>query len=87
VRVRPSKGLAWQTIEGEAVLLDLTRGRSLGLNETASVIWSLLPDHDDEAIAAELVRRFDVSPERARADVTRLLGRLLERGVVEEEKP
>lgn len=84
MRVRPTKGLAWQTIEGEAVLLDLSHGRSMGLNGTASVVWSLLPDHDDEEIAAELVRRFDVSLERARADVGRLLARLLERGVVEE---
>ena len=84
MRVRPARGLAWQLIEGEAVLLDLTHGRSLGLNETASVIWSLLPDHDDEEIAAELVRRFDVPLDRARADVSRLVSRLLERGVVEE---
>jgi predicted DNA-binding transcriptional regulator len=84
VRVRPSRGLAWQTIEGEAVLLDLSHGRSLGLNETASVIWSLLPDHDDEQIARELARRFDVSAERARGDVACLIRRLLERGLVEE---
>ncbi len=84
MRVRPVRGLAWQTIEGEAVLLDLNQGRSLGLNETASVVWSLLPDHDDEEIATELARRFDVPVERARADVARLVARLLERGLVEE---
>jgi hypothetical protein len=84
VRVRPARGLAWQTIEGEAVLLDLTHGRSLGLNETASVIWSLLPDHDDEQIAAELVRRFDVPLDRAREDVSHLISKLLERGLVEK---
>lgn len=84
MRVRPARGLAWQLIEGEAVLLDLTHGRSLGLNETASVIWSLLPDHDDEQVAEELVRRFDVPLDRARADVQHLVSRLLERGVVEK---
>jgi hypothetical protein len=84
VRVRPSRSLAWQTIEGEAVLLDLSRGRSMGLNETASLVWSLLPDLDDEQIAQELARRFDVSVERARNDVGCLISRLLERGMVEE---
>jgi predicted DNA-binding transcriptional regulator len=83
VRVRPARGLAWQTIDGEAVLLDLARGRSLGLNETATVVWSLLPDHDDEEIAAEIARRFEVDLDRARADVGELLAGLVERGVVE----
>jgi hypothetical protein len=83
MRVRPARGLAWQTIDGEAVVLDLARGRSLGLNETAAIVWSMLPDHDDEAIAAELARRFDVAPERARADVARLVAALVERGIVE----
>jgi len=81
---RLAQGLAWQLIEGEAVLLDLDHGRSLGLNETASVVWTLLSDHDDEQIAAELVRRFDVTLNRARADVTRLVDQLRERGLVED---
>lgn len=83
VRVRPTRGLAWQTIDGEAVVLDLARGRSLGLNSTAAIVWSLLPDLDDEQIAAEIARRFEVDLDRARADVGRLLAALLERGVVE----
>ena len=36
--------LAWQIIDGEAVVIDLAKGRQIGLNATGSLVWSLLDD-------------------------------------------
>jgi len=80
--VRPAPGLAWQTIDGEGVVLDLVRGRSLGLNATAALVFSLLETQDEDAIADELVRRYPVGAEEARDDVRRFVTLLRERGLV-----
>jgi hypothetical protein len=74
--------LAWQVIDGEAVVVDLGRGRTLGLNPTASFIWSLIPDHDEPAIAEALCRRFEIDVDTARAEVHEFLQGLLDRGLV-----
>ena len=82
--VRLDSGLAWQVIDGEAIVIDLARGRTLGLNPAASLIWSLLADHDEPAIAEALTRRFDIDLDTARADVREFVLSLRERGLVTE---
>ena len=82
--VRLDGSLAWQVIDGEAVVIDLARGRMLGLNPAASLIWSLLPDHDETAIAKALTRSFDVDLDTARADVREFVRSLQEKGLVAE---
>ncbi len=83
--LRPARGLAWQSIDGEGVVLDLERGRSIGLNPVATLVFSLLDTRDEEAIAVEVAERFDVSLERARRDVARFLALLREHGLAVEE--
>jgi PqqD family protein of HPr-rel-A system len=83
--LRPAKSVAWQTIDEEGVVLDLDGGRSFGLNPAAALVFSLLESHGEDEIAAELARRFEVSPEKARADVADFLSVLRERGLVAEE--
>ena len=53
------------------------------LNETGSLIWSMLdsPRRESDLIAA-LVDAFEVSPEDARADVRGYLDRLLAAGMI-----
>jgi hypothetical protein len=76
--------VAWQVIDGEAVVIDLAKGFSLGLNPTGSLVWSLLADHDETAIAGEVARTFDVSPETASRDVHEFLAAMRERGLLIE---
>jgi len=83
--LRPAKGVAWQTIDGEGVVLDLDGGRSFGLNPAAALVFSLLETHGEEEIVAEVARRFEVSAEEARADVTAFMSVLRGRGLVVEE--
>jgi hypothetical protein len=84
VRFKPAPDLAWQEVGPETVIIDLGRGRSIGLNQAAGLVWTLLADRDDEAIAAELGRRYGIDAERARQDVAALIAELRERGLVEE---
>jgi predicted DNA-binding transcriptional regulator len=84
VRLKPAPDLAWQAVGPETVVIDLGRGRSIGLNQTAGLVWTLLAGMDEAAIVAEVARRYGIDVERARRDVKALLADLRERGLVEE---
>jgi len=79
--LRRASGLAWQTVADEGVVLDLERGRSLGFNATAALVFSLLETHGEEEIAEQLAQRFEVDLEQARVDVKEFLTLLRERGL------
>jgi hypothetical protein len=82
--LRMAKDLAWQLVDGEGVIVDLERRLVIGLNPTASLIWSLLKDHDEAAIAAKVAARFDVAPEAAQTDVREFFEALKARGLAVE---
>ncbi len=76
LRVDPR--IAWQQVEGQVVLLDLSDGTAIGLNPAASHIWSMLEDHDEDAVIASVIETFEVSSKTARADVRRFVDECLE---------
>jgi hypothetical protein len=84
VRWKRADNLAWQTVDPLTVVIDLGRGRSLGLNETGGFVWRLLADMDEEAIVAEVESRYGLEPGRAAGDVRAILAALRERGLIEE---
>ncbi len=63
--------------DGTAVVLDLRNEVLLTLNETAAFMLSRLRAGDDaSAIARQVVERYEVAEETARADVDALLAEL-----------
>lgn len=72
--------VAWQLLDGRAVLIDLERATALGLNDSASFLWQRLDGREPPALAAELAREFEVEPEQARRDVDEFVGLLRARG-------
>ncbi len=80
-RIHPR--VAWQVLDGEAVLIDLDGGRTLGLNETGSFLWSRLGRGDETALARDLAESYQVTEEQAREDVRAFLELLRGRGFVE----
>jgi len=72
-RLRFDSRVAWQGIDGRVVLLELRGGKAIGLNPTASHIWPMLEDFDEDAIARSLVDAFEVDFETARSDVHRFV--------------
>jgi len=74
--------IAWQVLDDEVVLLNLSDGTAIGLNPTASHIWPMLEDYDENSIVASLINEFEVSPETARADVREFLALCFEQSLL-----
>lgn len=72
-----------RVIDGEAVLLDLSSGRYLGLNDVATRVWELVAKGERfEAIRAALLAEFDVPPEILERDLDALFTEMVTRGLV-----
>lgn len=80
----PAEHLAWQMIGGEAVVIDLHSGIAIGLNRTASMIWTLLEDHDAGEIAAALAERFSIATDTATDDLREFASLMCARGLLVE---
>jgi hypothetical protein len=82
---RLSPHVAWQRIAGEAVIVDLRSGKSLGLNGTASYIWEQAAElRTTDEIAAAVATRYDVDLQAAAEDVRNLLAKLRDLALVQE---
>ena len=83
-RVVASKNQVSAALTGEAVILDMDQGVYYGLDPVGSRIWALIQEPrtlDD--VAATIESEFDVTRERALADLVVLAGDMAERGIVE----
>jgi hypothetical protein len=73
-----SRSTAWQSIDGELVLLRVRARELLGLNEVARRIWELADGtRAVQQIAAIVAAEFDVPPEVAEADTARFVEELI----------
>lgn len=74
-------------VEQSLVLLDLDTLQYHSLNPTAGAIWELLAEPKSAAeIADALCGRYEVSPERCRESVDRMLQRFQEAGLISPHK-
>jgi len=80
MRIAPQ--VAWQIVDGEAIVVDLDSGKTLGLNPTATWLWSHLDGRDARQLAEELASEFDVSRDEAEHDVSDFLRILNERKLI-----
>lgn len=72
-----------RVLDRESVLLNLETEKYFGLDETGTRMWQLVtvaPNID--AAYQELLAEFDVEPELLRTNLTELLGRLVENGLL-----
>lgn len=89
-RYRRRERVAERTIAGESFLIPVCgtpvdMENIFVLNALAAFIWQRLDgEHALEAIVAEIVAEFDVTPGQAAADACELLAGLLRNGLVEE---
>jgi hypothetical protein len=82
VRVHPST--LHRELQGEGVLLQLDSGEYFGLDEVAQRMWELIAEHGDLAVVQQaLVQEYDADPETLWADLQRLVGELVDRGLLE----
>lgn len=79
-----SKGLVAADIDGEVAVMTIDSGKYHSLNETGSLIWSLLEEPRRVADVCEsLEREFQVEPEQCRADVMAYLQDMLAERLLE----
>ena len=74
--------VAWQVIDGEAVLVDLVSGDTLGLNETGGWIWSQIDERPVDEIGAQLASRFNLPVADAQRDVAEFIDSLASSGLL-----
>jgi hypothetical protein len=73
--------VAWQQVDGETILLDLTASAYLGANPSGSALWSALAEGATrEELVERLCETFDVTKDRAAPDVDAFLRACRDRG-------
>jgi hypothetical protein len=81
--VEPSPDVLVQTLSEEVIFLHLPSEQYYGLDATGAAIYQRLVESDSVAEAhRQLLEEFDVPAARLQADVIRLIGNLLEQGII-----
>ncbi|HUS63498.1 MAG TPA: PqqD family protein [Kofleriaceae bacterium] len=78
-----ARSMAWQTIDGETVLLDIDGRELMGINDSAARIWALCDGtHTVDEIARAVAAEFAVDPAVAAADTRAFIDTLAKRGAL-----
>ena len=73
-----------KVLEAEAVLLNVKTGAYFSMNKVGTHIWELYgAGRSLSEVVAGVCERFEVTPERAEADVRAFTAALLERGLLQ----
>jgi hypothetical protein len=75
--------VASEVFDGEAIILNLATGAYYSIDKTGGLVWTLIAGgHSLEEAIAAVMARYDVSEERARADVERVAADLVREDLV-----
>jgi hypothetical protein len=78
-------GVEWQHVDDEVVVLDLGSSSYLAVNDTGALLWPLIAAGTTEvALVDEVMARFGLDAEQARADVGAFVDRLRTLALVDE---
>ena len=88
-RVKIPETVLFRELDGELVLLNLTRGTYFSLDPVGTRIWLLTQQCAGHLpqVLAKMMEEFSVDEERARADLLQLVSTLYEHGLVEPASP
>lgn len=83
-RVRPNTAdVAAKVIDGEAIIMNLANGLYYSMDEVGSAIWEMVErTRSVEEMAGALEARYGIDRATVDADVRRLVGELLDEGLV-----
>jgi len=82
-RVVVPKHVLVRHLDGESVMLNLETEKYFGLDATGTRMWQLVTAAPSvDAAYAQLLEEFEVEPDLLRANLTELLSRLLENGLL-----
>jgi len=75
--------VAWQIVDGEAIIVDLASGNTIGLNATGTFIWTQIDgDRDADSIAVAVAGEFNVDNEEAASHTREFLTDMNSRALV-----
>lgn len=75
--VSQKRGLDTTDLEGEAVMMDIDKGKYYNFNSVGSRIWELIEKPISvEEITAELLKEFDIDEKKCEASVINFINRL-----------
>ncbi len=78
----------FREIDGESVILSLETQAYYGLDPVGTRMWNLLTTSASIQVAyQELLEEYEVEPTALRADLSELIGKLLEQKLVQIEPP
>ncbi|MCO5186473.1 MAG: PqqD family protein [Anaerolineae bacterium] len=85
-RILETKGnIVWRETADGIVLVDPGRGRVRVLNAVGSDIWKqILEGYDTTTIHTNIVNKYDVSAEKAAADLDLFLNELAQRELIQD---
>jgi len=83
--LRIASHVAWQIVDGEAVIVDLASGKTMGLNPSATFIWSMIDGRDESQLANLTSQKFGIDLGAAKSDVREFLSEMNQRRVVIDE--
>ncbi len=82
-RVTLPEGVLVRELDGESVVLDLKSEKYFGLDEVGARMWTVLVGAESIQAAYEsLLAEYDVEADRLRADLEKLIGELVENGLL-----
>jgi hypothetical protein len=85
-RLTVPETVVYRDLDGEAVLLETGSGTYYGLDEVGTRVWHTLVDRGSiEGAVADLLREYEVTEDRLRADVAELTQNLVDRGLLRHE--
>ncbi len=83
-KLKVSRDVFFQEINGEIVLLNLRDGMYYGLDPVGFRMWQLLCQHrDPEKVVPILLQEYNVSEEQLRRDLYDLIAKLCNAGLLE----
>lgn len=75
--------VAWQLVDGEAIVVDLASGTTVGLNPTGTFLWSHIDGGRDlDALADALASHFRVTRDVAESDTREFFDEMSRRALV-----
>jgi len=85
-RFRPcEEEVAAKVMDGEAILINLSNGIYYSMDKAGGLVWEMIEGRRSvEEMASCIVARYEISAERARADVEQLMEQLVQENLVAE---
>ena len=79
-----TKDVLFQTVAGEAVLLNVNDNHYYGLDDVATRMWQLLIDHGTETtVIQQMLEEYEVDEATLRHDFTALVEEMERRGLIQ----